>query len=49
MRVALAKLYQNTGRIADVGAVLEPALKRLYPTLEFDEIAEAQAPLATLT
>ena len=27
MRVALAKLYQNTGRIADVGAVLEPALK----------------------
>ena len=46
--LALAKLYQNTGRFADVGAVLEPPLERFSPTLEFPEIAEAQALLATL-
>jgi predicted ATPase len=45
--LSLAKLYQITGRFPDVGAVLEPALRGFSPTLEFPEIAEAQALLAT--
>jgi predicted ATPase len=45
---SLAKLYQSTDRAADAQAVLAPALEGFSPTLEFPEIAEAQALLATL-
>ena len=44
----LAKLYQSTGRAADVHAVLAPALAGFSPTPEFPEIAEAQTLLAVL-
>ena len=45
--LALAKLYQSTGRPADAHAVLAPALEGFSPTPEMPEIAEAQALLAT--
>ena len=41
--LALAKLYQSTGRPADAHAVLAPALEGFSPTPEMPEIAEAQA------
>jgi len=46
--LALAKLYQSTGRPADAHAVLAPALDGFSPTTEMPEIAEAQALLAAL-
>jgi predicted ATPase len=46
--LALAKLYQSTGRPADAHAVLAPALDGFAPTAEMPEIAEAQALLAAL-
>ena len=46
--LALAKLYQSTGRPADAHAVLTPALDGFAPTSQMPEIAEAQALLATL-
>ena len=46
--LALAKLYQSTGRPADAHAVLAPALEGFAPTPEMPEIAEAQALLAVL-
>jgi class 3 adenylate cyclase/tetratricopeptide (TPR) repeat protein len=39
--LALAKLYQSTGRLAEAHAVLAPALEGFVPTLEFPEIKEA--------
>jgi class 3 adenylate cyclase/predicted ATPase len=39
--LALAKLYQATGRPADAHAVLAPALEGFSPSLEMPEIAEA--------
>jgi predicted ATPase len=44
--LALAKLYQSTGRPADAHAVLAPAFEGFSPTPEMPEIAEAQAMLA---
>jgi predicted ATPase/class 3 adenylate cyclase len=44
--LALAKLYQSTGRATDAHDVLVPALQGFPPTPEFPEIAEAQAFLA---
>ena len=41
--LSLAKLYQSTGRPAEAGAVLAPALKGFSPTPEMPEIAEALA------
>ena len=46
--LALAKLYQSTGRPADAHAVLAPALEGFSPTPEMPEIAEAQALLAAI-
>src|SRR5262249_47277820 len=46
--LALAKLYQSSGRAPDARAVLTPALEGFAPTPEFPEIAEAQALIATL-
>ncbi len=46
--LALAKLYQTTGRPADAHAVLAPALEGFAPTPEFPEIEQAQALLAAL-
>ena len=46
--LALAKLYQSTGRPADAHAVLAPALAGFAPTPEMPEIAEAQALLTAL-
>ncbi len=46
--LALAKLYQSTGRPADAHAVLAPALDGFAPTPEMPEIAEAQALLTAL-
>ena len=46
--LALAKLYQSTGRPADAHAVLAPALEGFTPTPEMPEIVEAQALLAAL-
>jgi predicted ATPase len=46
--LALAKLYQSTGRPADAHAVLAPALEGFSPTPEMPQIAEAQALLAAL-
>ena len=40
--LALAKLYQSTGRSIDAHAVLAPALEGFAPTPEMPEIAEAQ-------
>jgi predicted ATPase len=47
--LALAKLYQSTGRVADAHAMLACALKGFSPTPEFPEIAEAQTLLSALT
>jgi len=48
--LALAKLYQSTGRPADAhSVVLAPALAGFSPTPEFPEIAEAQALLTALS
>ena len=46
--LALAKLYQSTGRPAEAHAVLAPALEGFAPTPEMPEIAEAQALLTAL-
>ena len=46
--LALAKLYQSTGRAADAHAVLAPSLVGFSPTPEFPEIEEAQALRAAL-
>ena len=46
--LALAKLYQSTGRPAEAHAVLAPALEGFSPTPEMPEIAEAEALLAAL-
>ena len=46
--LALAKLYQSTGRPAEAHAVLAPALEGFAPTPEMPEIAEAQALLAAI-
>ena len=46
--LALAKLYQWTGRPADAHAILAPALEGFPPSPEFPEIAEAQALLTAL-
>jgi class 3 adenylate cyclase/predicted ATPase len=46
--LALAKLYQSTGRPADAHAVLAPALEGFSPTPEMPEIAEAKELLAAL-
>jgi class 3 adenylate cyclase/predicted ATPase len=46
--LALAKLYQTTGRAAGAHAVLAPALEGFSPTPEFAEIAEAQNLLTAL-
>jgi len=47
--LALAKLYQSTGRVADAHAVLASALNGFSPTPEFPEITEAQTLLSALT
>jgi predicted ATPase len=47
--LALAKLYQSTGRLAEAHAVLGPALGGFAPTPEMPEIGEAQALLERLT
>jgi predicted ATPase len=46
--LALAKLYQSTGRPADAYGVLSPALEAFAPTSQMPELAEAQALLAAL-
>jgi class 3 adenylate cyclase/tetratricopeptide (TPR) repeat protein len=46
--LALAKLYQSTGRPTEAHAVVAPALEGFSPTREMPEIAEAQALLASL-
>jgi class 3 adenylate cyclase/tetratricopeptide (TPR) repeat protein len=46
--LALAKLYQSTGRPVEAHSVLAPALEGFAPTPEMPEIEEAQALLATL-
>jgi predicted ATPase len=46
--LALAKLYQSTGRPADAHGVLAPALEGFSPTSEFPEIEKAQKLLAAL-
>jgi predicted ATPase len=46
--LALAKLYQSTGRPNDTHTVLAPALEGFSPTPEMPEIAEAQALSARL-
>ncbi|MDE2374685.1 MAG: hypothetical protein KGL96_10690, partial [Hyphomicrobiales bacterium] len=46
--LALAKLYQSTGRAADAYAALAPALAGFAPTPEFPEIEQAQTLLAAL-
>jgi len=46
--LALAKLYQSTGRPAEARAVLAPALEGFVPTPEMTEIAEATALLTSL-
>ena len=46
--LALAKLYQSTGRPADAHAVLAPALEGFSPTPKMREFAEAGALMAAL-
>jgi predicted ATPase len=46
--LALAKLYQSTGRPVEAHAILAPALEGFAPTPEMPEIAEAQTLLAAL-
>src|SRR3984957_1110610 len=47
--LALAQLYQSTGRPAEAHAVLAPALEGFSPTPEMPEIAEAQELLSALS
>ena len=47
--LALAKLYQSTGRPVEAHVVLAPALEGFSPTPEMPEIAEAQVLLSRLT
>jgi predicted ATPase len=47
--LALAKLYQSTGRPADAHTVLAPALEGFSPTPEMQEIAVAQTLLGELS
>jgi predicted ATPase len=47
--LALAKLYQTTGRPADAHAILAPALEGFSPTPEMPEIAEAMLLSSRLT
>src|ERR1700722_8097673 len=47
--LALAQLYQSTGRPAEAHAVLAPALEGFSLTPEMPEIAEAQALLSALS
>jgi predicted ATPase len=46
--LALAKLYQSTGRAVEAHALLAPALEGFSPTPEMPEIAEAQALLVAI-
>ncbi len=46
--IALAKLYQTTGRLAEAHAVLSPALEGFSPTAEMPVIAKAQTLLKRL-
>jgi predicted ATPase len=46
--LALAKLWQSTGHLADAHAVVAPALEGFAPIPEMPEIAEAQALLELL-
>src|SRR3984957_20880512 len=46
--LALAKLYQATGRLVEAHAVLSPALEGFSPTPEMPVIAKAQTLLAAL-
>ena len=46
--LALAKLYQSTGRPVEAHTVLAPALEAFSPTPELPEIAEAEALLTAL-
>jgi predicted ATPase len=46
--LALAELYQSTGRLVEAHAILAPALEGFRPTPEMPEIAEAQALIAAL-
>ena len=46
--LALAKLYQSTGRLDDAHAVLAPALEGFPSTTKMPEIAEAQTLLETI-
>src|SRR5271166_3271876 len=46
--LALAKLYQSTGRPVEAHAVLAPALEGFSPTPEMPEIAEAETLLSAL-
>jgi predicted ATPase len=46
--LALAKLYQSTGRAADAHAVLAPGVVGFSPMPEFPEIEQAQTLLAAL-
>jgi predicted ATPase len=46
--LALAKLFQSTGRAAEAHAVLASALEGFSPTPEMPKIAEAQALLSRL-
>ena len=46
--LALAKLYQSTGRPGEAHGVLSPALEGFAPTPEMPEIAEAQALLVAI-
>ena len=46
--LALAKLYQSTGRLDDAHAVLAPALEGFPSTTKMPEIAEAQTLLVTI-
>ena len=47
--LALAKLYQSTGRPVEAHDILATALEGFSPTLEMPEIAEARALLGALT
>ena len=46
--LALAKLFQSTGRAAEADAVLAPALEGFSPMPEMPEIAQAQALLVAI-
>jgi hypothetical protein len=46
--LALAKLYQSTGRPAEAIGVLSPALEGFAPTLEFPEIGEGISFMAAI-